>query len=817
MNRETFESYILDYLENLLPEEKRIAFEAARKSNPEFEKLFTDYQNILELEKSLQSLSESVHPAFSAQVLARIETDAGFFKGKLMELIKIRHLRTMIAGSICLILCVGLLLDNQHLLYRSNIANDLLESPAKHTAYQDNTPALANKPVGQSASHTHELKAPLADTDQASLPSTQPIQREDSQAPVAVLKRERLENRENQAEPPRSYSDIPSIAEMSPPITKKSVENPRPKSKTIRINGRSVIVEESIKNQGHIEGKSLVVSENATELESSLKEKDSSTYSGNRSMPPAPLSAAPAQLDSLQTGTNSLSEGRPGNRYGAGNLEANQDILLNPNAPGYQQIPLRSAAHGEQYTEWEETDPINTKTDPLSTFSIDVDTGSYTNARRFLNQGSLPPASAVRVEEFINYFSYGYEPPASEAFALHYEIAPAPLDSDRHLLKIGLKAREAKHNDSPWHLVFLIDVSGSMNSPDKLGLARQALGELLTSMRAQDHVSIVTYAGHSGVLLQSASIAHRDKIRAAINSLGAGGSTHGSAGIKDAYRIAEESFIKNGVNRIVLVTDGDFNVGTTGTAELISLVEEKKRSGVTLTTVGLGSGNYNESMLEQLANKGDGNYFYLDSFAEAQKVFSKDLYSNMEVIARDVKIQIEFNPAVVSQYRLIGYDNRRLKNQDFNNDRIDAGEVGAGHTVTALYELVLKNSTLGKQLDESLRYAETQPSDSSSEDAINNELAFFKLRYKESAGARSTLRTFPLLTSQIKSDASSTSDDFRFAAAVSYFGLKLRQSKHVGTYGYADIRALAASALGRDSEGYRKEFLELVGKADRQF
>lgn len=803
MKRETFESHILDYLEDLLPEEKRMAFEQALKTNPEFEKLFTDYQNILQVEKSLQSVSETVHPSFSAQVLARIDTDAGFFKGKLMELIKTRHLRTMLAGSVCLILCVGLLVNNQHLLRRSSPANGVLESPAAITADKDST---------QAGLDSHELTEPVADAELPGQPSSQSVQTMDLQQPAAELKLERSLSAENKEVQPRAYSESVTVGELSSLPADHGGTQHAPKSKPDTIRERSYLVEDRIQNQQRVEGKSMVAEDRSITRGNSYKQKILLESNSNyRSTTPPPHSPVTAQIHPLQPDSNLFAES---DSYGASKPE----FSLNPNAPGYQQSPLRAAAHGEQYTEWEESEPKRTKTDPLSTFSIDVDTGSYTNARRFLNQGILPPASAVRVEEFLNYFSYGYKAPVNEPFALHYEIAPAPLDPDRHLLKIGLKAREAKQQNTPWNLVFLIDVSGSMNSPDKLGLARQALGELVANMRDQDRVSIVTYAGRSGVLLRAASISHRDKIQTAINSLVAGGSTHGSAGIKDAYRIAEASFIKNGVNRIVLVTDGDFNVGTTGTAELISLVEEKKRSGVTLTTVGLGSGNYNESMLEQLANKGDGNYFYLDSFAEAQKVFSKDLYSNMEVIAHDVKIQIEFNPAVVSQYRLIGYDNRRLKNQDFNNDRVDAGEVGAGHTVTALYELVLKDSTLGKQLDESLRYAENNEKDVVQQDTAasnNNELAFFKLRYKESAGARSTLRTFPLLSSQIQSHSSSTSDDFRFAAAVSYFGLKLRQSKHIGTYGYADIQELAASALGTDSEGYRKEFLELVRKADR--
>ncbi len=494
---------------------------------------------------------------------------------------------------------------------------------------------------------------------------------------------------------------------------------------------------------------------------------------------------------------------------------------ISPPAPGvakdfYQRRPadvyqVPPAQNRERYGQWQENPFINVGDESISTFSIDVDTGSYTNARRFLRAGSLPPTDAVRIEEFINYFDYQYPQNTEQPFALNYELAPAPLEPEKVLLKLGIQAKDSIQSEKPWHLTFLIDVSGSMHTPDKLDLVKKSLFVLLNNMREGDKVSVVTYAGNAGVLLEGASITDKAKIKHAIENLHAGGSTHGSAGILEAYRIAQSLKIKDGVNRVILATDGDFNVGTSNTDELIKLIEEKRNSGITLTTVGFGSGNYNEAMMEQVANKGNGNYFYIDSFKEARKVFEKDLMGTIEVVAKDVKLQIEFNPEHVASFRLIGYENRKLRKEDFNNDKIDAGEIGSGHTVTALYELVLTGTELAERQNVEYRYQQPKKESAVKKTApMSPELAFLKVRYKDPEGSRSKLLKFPIEKSRI---TETPSEDFRFAAAVSYFAHVLRKSDYLGEYTLSDIAALAKGSLGKDEQGLRREFLELVENA----
>lgn len=445
---------------------------------------------------------------------------------------------------------------------------------------------------------------------------------------------------------------------------------------------------------------------------------------------------------------------------------------------------------------------------PVSTFSIDVDTGAYANVRRMLNAGRLPPADAVRVEEMINYFPYAYALPKDNArFAVHTEIAPAPWNPNQHLLHIGIKGQDiAKTSLPPSNLVFLVDVSGSMNSPERLPLLKSALKLLVNQLCPQDSVSLVTYASGTQVVLEPTSGAHKTKIIAALDNLHAGGSTAGAAGITLAYSMAEQGYLKGGINRILLATDGDFNVGITSFEALKNMAEEKRKSGVSLSTLGFGVGNYNEKLMEQLADAGNGNYSYIDTLNEGQKVLVDEMTSTLATIAKDVKIQIEFNPNVVSEYRLVGYENRMLKREDFNNDKVDAGEVGAGHTVTAIYELTLKGKAGSV---DPLRYGKEKVSSTGS----SGELAFLRLRYKEPDGDVSKLVEWPLHRQDVKSSLSQTSTEFRFAAAVAAFGQQLRGGRHSGEMGYADIARLAAESRGADSFGYRGEFLRLVNLA----
>ncbi|GAA5166958.1 vWA domain-containing protein [Viridibacterium curvum] len=447
---------------------------------------------------------------------------------------------------------------------------------------------------------------------------------------------------------------------------------------------------------------------------------------------------------------------------------------------------------------------------PVSTFSIDVDTGSYSNMRRFLNQGRLPPADALRVEELINYFPYDYaQPTDGRPFAVHTELAPAPWNAQKLLLAIGIKGKDvAKQSLPAANLVFLVDVSGSMNSPDKLPLLKSSLKLLVNEMRAQDRISLVTYADGTGIVLPPTAGTDKATINAAIDALRAGGSTAGASGIQLAYSAAQQSFIKGGINRILLATDGDFNVGISDTRQLKSLIEEKRKSGISLSTLGFGTGNYNEAMMEQIADVGDGAYSYIDNLMEGHKVLVNEMTSTLATIAQDVKVQVEFNPATVQEYRLVGYENRILKREDFNNDKVDAGDIGAGHTVTALYEITLKGAP---GLIDPLRYGVT--AGASLETAkLGNELAHVKLRYKLPGESGSTLID-RVVSQDAQRDMAQASNEFRFATAVAGFGQLMRGGKYTGNWKFADARALAAASVGKDRFGYRGEFLRLVDLA----
>lgn len=446
---------------------------------------------------------------------------------------------------------------------------------------------------------------------------------------------------------------------------------------------------------------------------------------------------------------------------------------------------------------------------PVSTFSIDVDTGSYANIRRMLKAGRIPGKDAVRSEELVNYFSYDYQPPAelSTPFAVYREIAPTPWNEDTYLLHIGIKGYEAGRETLPAaNLVFLVDVSGSMNSPDKLGLLKSSLKLLTQRLTTKDRVSLVVYAGASGVVLEPTPGDQKGKIIAALDQLTAGGSTNGASGIHLAYTMAQQAFIPGGINRVLLATDGDFNVGTVNIEQLKDLVEEKRKSGIALTTLGFGTGNYNDHLMEQIADVGNGNYAYIDTLSEAQKVLVDELSATMLTIAKDVKLQIEFNPAVVAEYRLLGYENRVLKREDFNNDKVDAGDIGAGHTVTAIYEIALTGDK-GRRI-EALRY---QPELSDATDS--DEIAFLRLRYKAPESNTSKLLEWAINKTEIGTNLAGSSENFRFAAAVAGFGQLLRGGTYTGQFGFDGVTQLARNARGKDPFGYRGEFLSLVNLA----
>ncbi len=460
----------------------------------------------------------------------------------------------------------------------------------------------------------------------------------------------------------------------------------------------------------------------------------------------------------------------------------------------------------ESYNAVSENGFISTGNNPLSTFSIDVDTASYSNIRRFIGQGTLPPVGAVRIEEMINYFSYNYpQPDTNNPFSVTTELGPCPWNGDHELVRIGLKARDINKKDlPPSNLVFLIDVSGSMSAPNKLPLLKQSLKMLVQQLDKNDRVSMVVYAGMDFVLLEPTAGSEQKKILAAIDMLGAGGSTHASSGIITAYKLAEQVFMPKGNNRIILASDGDFNVGTTSRGELRKLIEEKRKTGIYLTVLGFGMGNYHDDTMEILADKGNGNYAYIDNLLEAKKVMVKEMSGTMFALAGDVKIQVEFNPAMVGAYRLIGYENRTLADEDFNNDAKDAGEIGVGHTITALYELIPAGSDDLPRIDP-LKYQQVREK---SGVQYNNELMTVKLRYKPLHQQKSQLLTTTVKQKNI--ELAATSNDFRFAAAVAGFGMLLQDSDLRGDLDYDRVLTLAKNAKGVDDEGYRAEFIRLV-------
>ncbi len=454
---------------------------------------------------------------------------------------------------------------------------------------------------------------------------------------------------------------------------------------------------------------------------------------------------------------------------------------------------------------------------PLSTFSIDVDKASYSNVRRFLNMGQLPPVDAVRIEEMINYFSYDYpEPEGKHPFSVYTEISTCPWNGSHQLLHVGLKGKSIDKSELPaTNLVFLIDVSGSMSDTNKLPLLKQAFRMLVNELRPGDRVAIVVYAGAAGLVLESTEGSEKQEIIAALDQLQSGGSTAGGAGLKLAYKVAQDNFIEDGNNRIILATDGDFNVGSSSNAEMERMIEEQRERGVFMTVLGFGMGNYKDDKMEIIADKGNGNYAYIDNIQEARKVFITEFGGTLFTIAKDVKFQIEFNPARVKGYRLVGYENRLLNDEDFNDDKKDAGEMGSGHTVTALYELIPAGSDESLKSIDPLKYQafgeETKKLKEVKADQ-SAELMTLKLRYKQPDGTTSTKVEIPVKGRVLDLEASS--ENFRFSAAVAEFGLILRRSEYKQEATMEHVIALAKSAKGEDEEGYRSEFLKLVKLAD---
>ncbi|MCA9127807.1 MAG: von Willebrand factor type A domain-containing protein [Planctomycetales bacterium] len=466
-----------------------------------------------------------------------------------------------------------------------------------------------------------------------------------------------------------------------------------------------------------------------------------------------------------------------------------------------------SSFNTEEYDYISENEFENPRQNPLSTFAIDVDTAAYANVRRMLRSGQLPPAGAVRIEELVNYFSYDYPQPARDCpFSVSSEVADCPWESQHRLVRIGIQGRNVSDEASPArHLVFLVDCSGSMDDARKLPLVKQAMVMLVNELDRRDSVAVVSYAGSSGVVLKPTSADRKREITNAVMGLRAGGGTNGAAGIETAYALLAGNYEPDAVHRVIVCTDGDFNIGSSSQDELIRLIESKRDVGIELSVLGFGMGNYKDSRMEQLADHGNGNYAYIDTELEAHKVLVRELSGTLVTIAKDVKIQVEFNPHEVASYRLVGYENRKMPAQDFLNDRKDAGEIGAGHCVTAFYEVVPAHSEFAGQTDHPLRYQLGRKPSAQSE---SGELFTLKLRYKEPTSnvvAATEFRGFDM-----GGAFSEASSDFRFAAAVAAYGMRLRNSAFSHNINWGDIDAWAAASQGHDRFGYRKEFLELV-------
>lgn len=483
-----------------------------------------------------------------------------------------------------------------------------------------------------------------------------------------------------------------------------------------------------------------------------------------------------------------------------------------PISPPPRNDPRNNPQNNQQQYEDKVENPVKRVSEhPVSTFSIDVDTGSYTNVRQQIWQGQTIDPRAVRAEEFINYFDYQYPVVKdNSAFSVNTLLTAAPWDSAKQLLRVALKAKDVKAANLPaTNLVYLVDVSGSMNSPDKLQLVKTALTEMVDQLRSQDKISIVTYSGNTAVVLPATSGSDTAKIKSAIAGLSASGGTAGGAGIQMAYEQAKAAFIKNGINRILLLTDGDFNVGVSDTDTLKKMVEQQRKNGIGLSTLGVGNYRFNDGLMEQLADVGDGKYSYLDSLGEARKVLIHEMSSTLATVAKDVKIQVEFNPAYVQEYRLLGYDNRQLKREDFNNDQVDSGDIGAGHTVTAIYELTPVGA---KSSLEPLRYSSE---DKAAKDQKNNELAYLRLRYKQPNEDKSQLLQRPILASNVTA-WNRAGEEMYWATAAASFAFKLQQRSDTPQLSWQDLLTLAKQGTSSDKYGQKQEMIALIEKARLQ-
>jgi Ca-activated chloride channel homolog len=612
------------------------------------------------------------------------------------------------------------------------------------------------------------------------------------------------------------------LREMSPTIVGQTeLAGVKKDAGADAVAGNKIVIDEKAGTPAASPAKPVELAKKRTDLTDASKAKsetDALVQPEGEMLPAAPASGptqflsedktadapADAEMRRKQVAGPLLAQGRQAQDLAAG-LAAPESAIAPVPMP---EPPMVDEINRDKFPEFKSNSVVSTAEQPVSTFSVDVDTSGYSSLRRALNQGVLPEHDAVRIEEMVNYFPYSYAGPekAEDAFKANVTVTPSPWNANTKLLHIGIKGYDLPVTEQkPANLVFLLDVSGSMDEPDKLPLLKSSFRLLVNKLKPTDTVSIVTYAGNAGIVLEPTKVSEKTKILNAIDTLQPGGSTAGEAGINAAYALAQQAFVKDGVNRIMLATDGDFNVGAASDEDLKKLVEEKRKTGVFLSILGFGQGNYQDNLMQTLAQNGNGIAAYIDTLSEAEKVLVQEATASLFTIAKDVKIQVEFNPARVSEYRLIGYETRRLNNEDFNNDRVDAGDIGSGHTVTAIYEMTLKGAP--GQTNDPLRYDTKE--DVKIQDPTG-EYAFVKIRYKLPSEATSRLVTQPVSDQNAVADIAQAPEDVRFGIAVSALGQKLRDEDATASYSLADIEKLAASGKGSDAFGYRGEFMKLV-------
>lgn len=840
MNINSAEDRFLDYLEGRLSEAERGEFEKSLESSPELKRKLQEYLAVANLSDEISKQEHKLGADFTAGLMEQIERQSEIRVPQRAELrIWLRRLTLPLTVAATAIIAVFVsttvmtqsTAGSRHVSQLNQPASAVggaiqtAKAPAAKPVQQSSQPRQFELPAGQKQI---DSKKP-ADAEKAPETVSDASEAETVSAPQAAI----APAPEAAAAPP---SEMPAskdgfaaagaeqdLAEVSPDndLRKysdelKALGGAKKSADKAQKELEQSAPEMAVTAEAPAKGDAVVFQDQAAG--SSLSGFETAAKSRAKA---APRGSELAKLDMpiFRPGRVSGAAVRPEDYLRHNGIVPNTALEKNSQAG---REPARKPAAAEVYSETEENQRTAVSAEPLSTFSLDVDSGSYTIARQYLSKGMLPPKFSVRAEEFVNYFDFDYPGggvlPVSTGgpFSAYFEAGPSPLETDRTLLKIGIKTRPVAQSGGAWNLVFLVDTSSSMAEEDKLPLVKRSLKLLVNRMRPEDRISVVACSDSASAVLVSAGGAERAEIERVIDGLATGGGSNGADGIDRAYELAQKNFIQNGVNRVILITDGDFNVGNYSSAGLLELAGRKRAAGVSLTTVGFGFGSYNGSILERLASRGNGAYYFVDNFNEARRIFGDEIFKTIAVAAKDVKVQIEFNPEQVAAYRLIGYENRKLAAGEFDDDGGDAAEVGGGQTVTVLYELVLKGSELAQRLVSELGPTENSPEAGSVAPEVKDEIGFLQLRYKDPQSPEtvpSKLIQFPMQRGLIKASVAEESADFRFASAVAYFAQLLRESRYAGSYKLGDIAKLAEGARGADKSGKREEFIGLVRNA----